>query len=144
MSKARIAVNYCAKILMDIGARRAFLGSQDSREHGVIKDELHKQERSIKDRLCAMVTGEEPQKTDLEILKEVNDLALKLGAACSWVIDMPGRSVMPFIDMLFMSEDPRAQTFWNLAVVAYEQLTATEVHDAVAAYKEAHDGNDQT
>ena len=133
-ARPRISIHNCAKILLDVGARRSWLGSQDPEDYAAITKELNQLERSAKNRLYRLITGkvdEEPVKTDLEIVKEVNDLALKLAVVGGWEVTEPG--------MLFMSKNPRAQTFWNVAATAYEHLTATEVHDAVEAYKEAHD-----
>ena len=133
-ARPRISIHNCARILMDVGARRSWLGSQHPNDYAPITKELNKLKRTAKDRLYKLITGkvdEEPVKTDLEVLKEVNDLTLKLAVVSGWEVTETG--------MLFMSQNPRVQLFWNVAATAYEHLTATEVHDAVEAYKEAHD-----
>ncbi len=140
MGKAlpRLTISNCAKILMDVGARRALAGTRDLEEGNAILEDCEKNEAAAKERLFALVS-KPPEKTDLEILGEINSLALVIGRAQGWE---PNNSIEPNV-MLFRSKNTRAVRFWDIAAIAYEHMTGTEVADAVNAYEEAH-GHDPT
>ncbi len=64
-------------------------------------------------------------RTNKQVVKDANKLARRFASASGWDTTKKG---MKF----YRSENPRAKHFWNLAVVAYEVITGTEVEDALA------------
>lgn len=66
-------------------------------------------------------------KTDLEIVTEVNDLARIMLRFLNTGYEAPAGH------KFWKAPDPRSQTAWARAVVIYEEITRSEVHDALQA-----------
>lgn len=75
-------------------------------------------------------------KTDLEIVTDVNDLARTMLRFLGTGYEAPAGH------QFWKAADPRSQTAWQRAVDVYEQITHSEVHDALLAVEEDEEAAD--